>query len=90
MRRSHRLEVLEEGVEDLPTIYSQLADIGSNKREHESGAWEERAERRIQLPNTLLWELGWNTLFVAIMQRRGYEPQRSSQKENNTRRVYER
>jgi hypothetical protein len=41
------------------------------------------------LLNILLWELDWDILFAAIMQRRLYEPQRSSQKGNNTRRVYE-
>lgn len=39
--------------------------------------------------NMFLWELDWYILFAAIMQRRVYESQRSSQKENNTRGVYE-
>lgn len=41
------------------------------------------------LLNLHLWELDWDILFAAIMQRRVYEPQRSSQKENNMRGVCE-
>jgi hypothetical protein len=38
--------VLVEGGADLPAIYSQLADSGSNKREHESQAEKGQAERK--------------------------------------------
>lgn len=79
--------VSEEGGADLPTIYSQPADSGSNKRERESGAWEGEQNEDDVLLNMFLWELDWDILFAAIMQRRVYEPQRSSQKENNMRAV---
>jgi hypothetical protein len=51
----------------------------------------ERGEQREDdvILNMFLWELDGDILFAAIMQRRVYEPQRSSQKENNTRGVYE-
>lgn len=48
----------------------------------------EQTEDDVRL-NMFLWELDWDTLFAAIMQRRVYEPQRSSQKENNKRGVCE-
>jgi hypothetical protein len=43
----HRLKVLVGGGAHLLAIYWQLADSGSNKREHESQAEKGQAERKL-------------------------------------------
>lgn len=53
----------------------------------ESGRGEQKEDDVVL--NVFLWELDRYILFAAIMQRRVYESQRSSQKENNTRGVYD-
>lgn len=63
-----------------------VARINENVNQ-ESGRGEQTEDDVIL--NVFLWELDWDILFATIMQHRVYDPQRSSQKENNTLGVYE-
>jgi hypothetical protein len=72
-----------------PPFIRNLQTVGRiNENVYQEPGRSEQKEDDMLL-NMFLWELDLDILFAAIMQRRVYEPQRSSQKENNARAVYE-